>query len=218
MQHDSSIKAFGIHRSINSESIDRNSSKANVRRVDLNGASIEISGDLTLEHCLQKYTVEEHGQEWYCSSCKTNQDDAKKTLKFSDDHLPAVLILTLKRFATRSTSYDTFNHIGGGLAAEKIDAFVDFPLEGLDLSPYCSGTTPSSIKKDALYDLFAVCNHYGRMGFGHYHAYARDWLVDGKLSPNWANFDDDDVRSVSEDHVQSSGAYILFYKRRDFIL
>ena len=27
-----------------------------------------------------------------------------------------------------------------------------------------------------LYDLFAVCNHFGRMGFGHYTAYARDWM------------------------------------------
>ena len=25
------------------------------------------------------------------------------------------------------------------------------------------------------YDLFAVCNHIGRMGFGHYTTYAREW-------------------------------------------
>lgn len=26
-----------------------------------------------------------------------------------------------------------------------------------------------------LYDLFAVTNHYGRLGFGHYTSFARDW-------------------------------------------
>ena len=26
-----------------------------------------------------------------------------------------------------------------------------------------------------MYDLFAVTNHYGRLGFGHYTSFARDW-------------------------------------------
>ena len=144
------------------------------------------------------------------------QEDAKKTLTFSYDHLPDVLILTLKRFATRNaSSYIHYNQIGGGLAAEKIDAFVDFPLEGLDLSPYCNKSDIEKKNHGAIYDLFAVCNHYGRMGFGHYHAYARDWLVDGNLSPQWVLFNDDhEVRLVDQKSVRSEKAYILFYKRR----
>ena len=30
---------------------------------------------------------------------------------------------------------------------------------------------------DTVYDLFAVCNHYGRMGYGHYTAFGRDWVL-----------------------------------------
>jgi ubiquitin carboxyl-terminal hydrolase 4/11/15 len=64
-----------------------------------------------------------------------------------------------------------------------------------------------------LYDLFAVCNHYGRMGFGHYSAYARDWKGD-ELSNTWYSFDDDVVEICQEDDVISRAAYILFYRRR----
>jgi Ubiquitin carboxyl-terminal hydrolase len=39
----------------------------------------------------------------------------------------------------------------------------------------CSGGSDSSDGNDKLYDLFAVTNHYGRLGFGHYTSFARDW-------------------------------------------
>lgn len=69
---------------------------------------------------------------------------------------------------------------------EKIGSFVDFPLNGLDMSPYCKPLPPASpgattgagleeVDERYLYDLVAVCNHYGRMGFGHYTAFAREW-------------------------------------------
>ena len=66
---------------------------------------------------------------------------------------------------------------------EKIGSFVDFPLNGLDMSPYCKPLPPQSpgtegetdVDERYLNDLVAVCNHYGRMGFGHYTAFAREW-------------------------------------------
>jgi len=42
----------------------------------------------------------------------------------------------------------------------------------------------------AIYDLFAVTNHYGRMGFGHYTAYARRWNERNMDRETWALFDD----------------------------
>jgi Ubiquitin carboxyl-terminal hydrolase len=39
----------------------------------------------------------------------------------------------------------------------------------------CSGGSESFDGNDKLYDLFAVTNHYGRLGFGHYTSFARDW-------------------------------------------
>ena len=58
-----------------------------------------------------------------------------------------------------------------------------------------------------LYDLFAVSNHFGSMGGGHYTAYAKH---DGR----WLHFDDASVEPVHAHKVQSPAAYVLFYQRR----
>lgn len=165
---------------------------------------------LTLEDCLRQYTSKEHRQTWYCNGCKEMKENATKTLLFSDMHLPKILILTLKRFEHDATSALPMFGLSG--QAEKIDDFIDFPLEGLDLSPFCSKT--GVVEQDATYDLFAVCNHYGRMGFGHYSAYARDWLPNEELSDQWVSFDDERVTLTTEKAIQTNFAYILFYKRR----
>ena len=47
---------------------------------------------------------------------------------------------------------------------DKLDTFVDFPLESLDLSRFCANAE----EKNTAYDLFAISNHYGGMGGGHY--------------------------------------------------
>jgi ubiquitin C-terminal hydrolase len=52
---------------------------------------------------------------------------------------------------------------------EKLNTQVEFPLKGLDLSRYLlqtQGLPP-------IYDCFAVSNHYGGMGGGHYTAYCK---------------------------------------------
>jgi len=69
----------------------------------------------------------------------------------------------------------------------------------------------------AMYDLFAVTNHYGRMGFGHYTAIARRWNEYG-MENDWAVFDDSSVKSLTsrDDDIVTSAAYVLFYRRRIF--
>lgn len=59
-----------------------------------------------------------------------------------------------------------------------------------------------------IYDLYAVSNHYGGLGGGHYTAYAKN-------GEQWYDFNDSSVREVSRESIQGSSAYILFYKRRD---
>lgn len=61
-----------------------------------------------------------------------------------------------------------------------------------------------------VYDLFAVSNHYGGLGGGHYTAYCR--MPD---NGNWYCFDDSHVSEISTDTVLSPAAYVLFYRRRD---
>lgn len=61
-----------------------------------------------------------------------------------------------------------------------------------------------------LYDLYAVVNHVGALGGGHYFAYVLS-ETDGK----WKCFNDHQCKDVDEREVVSSTAYILFYRRRD---
>eukprot|EP00931_Biecheleriopsis_adriatica_P074322 TRINITY_DN48405_c0_g1_i1.p1 TRINITY_DN48405_c0_g1~~TRINITY_DN48405_c0_g1_i1.p1 ORF type:complete len:949 (+),score=190.68 TRINITY_DN48405_c0_g1_i1:116-2962(+) len=136
---------------------------------------------------------------WYCNQCKEHKEAWKK-LEFH--RCPPVLVLQLKRFQyTRWTR-------------ERLNTAVNFPLEGLDLAPYC---TPSSRSipdpEPTVYDLAATSKHIGSLGGGHYVAYCRSSL-DGE----WYFFDDGSVRRCSVEEVESDkvGAYVLFYIRRDF--
>jgi len=64
--------------------------------------------------------------------------------------------------------------------------------------------------KEQIYDLYAVSNHFGSMGGGHYTAFAKNPHFN-----KWFEFDDETVSSISESSVVSRAAYVLFYKRRD---
>jgi hypothetical protein len=71
--------------------------------------------------------------------------------------LPDILVFHLKRF-----SYSRY-------LKNKLDTFVDFPIHNLELSKYVK-------KKDGhsfTYELFAISNHYGGLGGGHYTAFAK---------------------------------------------
>jgi len=59
-----------------------------------------------------------------------------------------------------------------------------------------------------VYDLYAVSNHYGGYGGGHYTAYC----CDGQGA--WHCFDDSHVSPIDAARVQSPAAYVLFYRRR----
>ncbi|CAB9499136.1 Putative ubiquitin carboxyl-terminal hydrolase 11 [Seminavis robusta] len=174
---------------------------------------------VSLDQCFETFTKPERLDEnnmWYCSNCKEHVR-ALKTMELW--RLPNVLVVHLKRFE--------FRH---GFRRDKLATFVDFPLEGLDMSKHCAqwktdGDPPGQLYVNdhipAVYDLFAVVNHFGRMGFGHYTAYARKWDEE-ELSMDWALFDDSSVRPIGDgqgggvEQVVSPAAYVLFYRRRNF--
>ena len=60
------------------------------------------------------------------------------------------------------------------------------------------------------YDLYAVVNHLGILGGGHYTAYCKN-AIDG----HWYCYDDERVRVIEESKVVTSNAYLLFYIRTD---
>lgn len=170
--------------------------------------TIGTSRSVTLDQCFQTFTRPERLDEnnkWYCRKCKEHVC-AMKTMELW--RLPNVLVVHLKRFE--------FKH---GLRRDKLDTFVDFETEGLDMSKYVSHNSNSDFVQDqipAMYDLFAVTNHFGRLGFGHYTAFARSWDEQRGMSKEWALFDDSSVRGVPSDSVVTPAAYVLFYRRRQF--
>ena len=177
---------------------------------------------VTLDECLDTFTRPERldaQNMWYCSHCKDHVQ-ALKTMELWK--LPNVLIIHLKRFEYKHS-----------LRRDKLDHLVDFPLYGLDMNQHCGkfhhdhkATTTTAAAAacvdsyvPAIYDCFAVVNHYGRMGFGHYTAYARSWNEQGFVSSmdDWHLYDDSQVRTVHDERaVVSSAAYVLLYRRRIF--
>eukprot|EP00808_Paulinella_micropora_P025630 g80954.t1 len=150
---------------------------------------------IKLGDCLDSYARKEtlpESEAWYCSHCAKHQCADKQMTLWT---LPDVLILHLKRF-----SYDRY-------LRDKITAYVDFPIQGLDMSPWL--VNPEE-KENAIYDLYAVSNHFGGLGGGHYTAYAQN-LVNKK----WYNLDDSSVSEVDPESVKTQAAYVLFYRRRE---
>lgn len=122
-----------------------------------------------------------------------------------------MFIINLKRFSMGKQSR-FMSMFGGSAGGTKIDEQVDFPLDGLDMSKFIVGSTEG---QSMIYDCYAVSNHFGNMGFGHYTAFAKNALTD-----KWYEFDDSRVQQIHPDRVKqtvcTNAAYNLFYRRRDW--
>ncbi|XP_038523429.1 ubiquitin carboxyl-terminal hydrolase 43 isoform X1 [Canis lupus familiaris] len=173
----------------------------------------------TLDECFQFYTKEEQlaqDDAWKCPHCEALQ---RGMVKLSLWTLPDILIIHLKRFCQV------------GEKRNKLSTLVRFPLSGLDMAPHVAqrgagppaatgpwpswkqpACLPAGYPLDSLYDLYAVCNHHGSLQGGHYTAYCRNSL-DGQ----WYSYDDSTVEPLPEDEVNTRGAYILFYQKRNSI-
>jgi ubiquitin carboxyl-terminal hydrolase 4/11/15 len=115
---------------------------------------------ITLDDCFVetgKREVLSEDNAWYCNRCKELRR-ATKTLEIWT--IPDILVVHLKRFGgTRSFR-------------DKIDVLVDYAIEGLDMTERI-GLKENG--KEYVYDLFAVDNHYGGLGGGHYTALAKNF-------------------------------------------
>jgi len=116
---------------------------------------------ITLDDCLNEFGKEEVLSEmdtWYCPRCKEHR---RATKKFELWKTPDILVMHLKRFSSSAFRRD------------KLDVFVDFPIEGLDLT---SRVIETEEGKQEIYDLFAVDDHWGGLGGGHYTAFAKNFV------------------------------------------
>ena len=117
------------------------------------------SNGVSLDDCLDEFEKEETLSEndaWYCPRCKEHRRASKK---FQLWKAPDILVIHLKRFSAQ------------GRLRDKLDVPVDFPVEGLDLT----NRVVVREGKSLIYDLFAVDNHYGGLGGGHYTAFAKNF-------------------------------------------
>lgn len=117
---------------------------------------------VSLNECLDEFNKEEilsENDAWYCPRCK---DHRRASKKFELWKTPDILVMHLKRFSANRNFRD------------KIDALVDFPVEGLDLTRRVEAPEEG---KSLVYDLFAVDNHYGGLGGGHYTAFAKNFIT-----------------------------------------
>lgn len=152
---------------------------------------------ISLYDCLEQFSrpevLGEHDL-WYCPNCKDHKQATKTIQLWSTGD---ILTIHLKRFHSARAFSD------------KIDALVDFPIEGLDMGKFIS--KPHNMdKSNEIYDLIAVDNHYGGLGGGHYTACVKNFR-DNK----WHYFNDSHVSEMPNPlEVVNSRAYLLFYKRR----
>merc|ERR1712141_664794 len=164
-------------------------------RADSDRARQQRGKPIKLDDCLHAFCEKEilsENDAWYCSNCKGFKE-ASKQIDLWD--CPDLLIIHLKRFNYTRNWRD------------RINTLVQFPVNGLDVSQFLKS---EEHKATAKYDLFAVSNHMGGMGGGHYTAYAKN--LDNK---QWYHLDDSRTSRVQDPStVVSSSAYVLYYYKQ----
>ena len=125
---------------------------------------------VTLGDCLDEFGKPEilaESEAWHCPRCKEHRRASKQLELWKS---PDILVIHLKRFSAH------------GRFRDKLDVSVDFPIKGLDLS---TRVAMQEEGKSSIYDLFAVDNHYGGLGGGHYTAYASNFMDENQ---NWYEY------------------------------
>lgn len=155
------------------------------------------NSSVSITDILRNFTLEEildNREKPRCSQCKIEQRMSKS---YSFQKLPKYLVLHLKRFQTTS-SY------------RKLSTVVQFPMTGLDMSPFLAKAVISSPRT---YNLYAVSNHMGTPFTGHYTANCKH--------PNcgdWYSCNDSSVTKITPpiaSKLVSADSYILFYEAVD---
>lgn len=185
-----------------------------------------------IQDCFKQFEKPEQLAEdnkWYCNICKKHQRAFKKMEIYK---APPILIVHFKRFRSGGGQnsgkieipiYFPTNELDISAFVKNHELPMDYPMK---MPPRTKeeqklmekGTeniilgNRRVLKQDNLhYDLFGVVNHFGKTGFGHYTAYAKNWRKN-----QWYCFDDSTVKEQNEKDVCTPAAYVLFYKRRDW--
>lgn len=186
----------------------------------------------------------------FCSKCTKTHKEHRETEQVKVLNiwkLPPVLIIQMKRFKFAGIkNHKLDNLVSFPVKGLDMSPFLAPVRNGSSNEPLETATSPTTdasatitgqillddqtkipvslISRDETkFDLYAVVNHSGQLGAGHFTAYV-------KLSPcgssgnsdrgekdfsKWFCFDDSKVYEVNESDIESNGAYLLFYVRKD---
>ena len=152
----------------------------------------------SIDDCMDLYLKEDvlkGADQYYCEKCKEHVDGTKKQDIWM---LPPVLIVHLKRF-----KYNDYGKVGS-----KNDASIQYPVVEWDLKSRVKSARGVYPK----YDLYAVSNHMGVLGGGHYTAHTLN-----RFDDTWYEFNDSSYRPVDESiHKRLfKSSYVLFYNRSE---
>jgi ubiquitin C-terminal hydrolase len=151
----------------------------------------EKKATISLDDCFKKLIQvdkQENNIDWFCPSCKNLQKTVKKIGIYKT---PKYLILHLNKF----------NNIFSD------STFVDFPISGLDISKYVKSNEQ---EVPLIYDLFAIANKYEGESYVNYESFCKD-ARNGK----WYYFKDNKRTMLNEDTLVTTGAFVLFYQKRE---
>ncbi|TKR94534.1 hypothetical protein L596_008807 [Steinernema carpocapsae] len=147
---------------------------------------IPLDGETTMEDCLTR-SFSAESIEVQCVFCKKTQRMSRHTKLWK---LPKVLVIQLKRFGEY------------GNALRKNEINVRFGNH-LSLKPFMHDQADVS---KSVYSLYSVTNHVGNLNSGHYYAYVKN-----PVTKQWLEFNDEAVKPMSEDSLQSRAAFVLYY-------
>jgi len=151
---------------------------------------LPISGE-SIYDCLDAYVASEvlEGENAWFNEKTNRKETARKNIVFWN--FPKILVIVFKRFSANGQV--------------KNGAFIQFPVEQLNLSKYVVGYNP----KLYAYDLFGVCNHLGGVSGGHYTSF-------GKNGGSWFHYNDTRVEEVPRpEMIVTPAAYCLFYRKKN---
>jgi ubiquitin C-terminal hydrolase len=185
---------------------------------------VEVKTPLLLSNLIAEFNKPET-LECRCDQCEdklTNQNFSSIT---TISHYPAVLALHFSRFRTTVADEEWgANKIKRDVRYPLNMQFVDVPTaeaatEGLEQAATVADGQESEVvfenaRVTAVYDLVAVICHSGTYSQGHYYTFVRDPSHEESLTNHWFKLDDAHVTRVSAKQVQSSQAYMLFYRKR----
>jgi ubiquitin carboxyl-terminal hydrolase 8 len=150
---------------------------------------------ISIYDCIDAFIQPEimDGQNAWFNENTNTKESAKKQVRFWN--FPKILVVTFKRFSPDGK--------------HKMTNMIDFPVDNLDLSKYVTGYNALSF----MYDLYAVCYHFGNMRGGHYTSCVKKVHPVGGIQ--WVYCDDERVQTIPDPkYIVTPDAYCLFYRKK----